>query len=220
MPKGILCCPKCYQPGMDTYDFYEYAILNDGKEHWSFYYEQKQERKCRCWALWEDCGYKVHHPLDPCDCCFNPCDHTPDIVTYENGIEVNRQKDCFCGMLCCLVFICVAYLIYCLYFTIFIWYDLYVSCCKRRKRVKVFCAGEKEEKISEDESFWTNNNTKLYTEAYWCNNYPNLFKCSKCSYQAKSFKEFLDKNQISENPVEIANTQNDVTNGGINYETQ
>ena len=32
MPKGILYCPKCYQPGMDTYDFYEYAILNDGKE--------------------------------------------------------------------------------------------------------------------------------------------------------------------------------------------
>ena len=96
------------------------------------------------------------------------------------------------------------------------WYDIYVAFCKKRKRYKIFCAGEERQKVGEGEIF-DNKNTNLYTEDYSCNyNFSNLFNCYKCSYQGKSFKEFLDINQIEENPVDIVNTQNNDTNAGIN----
>ena len=89
MRSGFLLCPKCHEQGMNSFDFYESIKLNDGKEHWSFYFINKENRQCKFWALLEECGHPVNNCADLCNCCFNPCDKTPDVVTYENGIEVN-----------------------------------------------------------------------------------------------------------------------------------
>ena len=78
--------------------------------------------------------------------------------------------------------------------------------------MKEIRTGNRLENISENESFWNDYNTNLYTENYWCNNYFNLFICKKCNYMGKSFKDFLDINQTTEYPVGIVDTQTDIAN--------
>ena len=213
MLSGRLICPKCHNLGMSNYLYYESNIC-DGQELWIFYNSETKRDNWKCWALLEVCGCTVHKWYDPCNCCFNPCKYTPTVVTEVNGVEVSREKDCFCGMCCCFLFFLVCYLIYIFYFTIFFWYDLYYHFCKTSKEIKTVCTGNGEQLVENSYNWAENDN--VYTENYWCNNYPNLFNCKKCNYHGKSFKEFIDNNQTSDNPVNIVNTQTDITNAGIN----
>ena len=167
MPQVILCCPKCHQPEMNNFSFYESRNLNDNKYHYIFYNEIKQKRECKYWALLEEYGYPVHSCLELCNWCFDPCNNTPDVVTYnEYGKEINRQKDALCGIVCCILFLSVVSIIYSMYFTIFIWYDIYYACFKKRKRIREICTGQEVINIPDDKSFWNDYNTNLYTENY------------------------------------------------------
>ena len=97
----------------------------------------------------------------------------------------------------CALFLVICTLIYMLYFTIFIWYDIFYFCCEPLDYHKVICTGDRKESIPDDSDYWTSDKAKLFTEEYWCKNYPKLFKCTKCNHSAESFKDFLDYKQIS-----------------------
>ena len=197
---------------MNNFSFYESIKLNDGHDHYIFYNEIKKERECKIWALLGLCGKEAEKCYDPFDWCFNPCDKTPNVVTTVDGIVVDRKPDYATGCCYCFLFIMLCGFIYFLYGSIFLWYDLYYNFCKKRKREKEIFNGQSLINVPEDESFWSDYNTSLYTENYWCNNYSYLFNCKKCNYAGKSFKEFLDVNQIVENPVSIVDTQTDIVN--------
>ena len=208
MPSGELYCPKCHNPGMCNYLYYESKILNDGRYHWIFYNTEERSGTWKCWALMEVCGCTPRHWYDPCGCCFNPCAHTTEVVTYVDGVEVKREKDLASGIVCCFLFFLVCYLIYIMYFTIFFWYDIYYYCCKSRKTMRDICTGNGHTLVPEDSNYWADHIGNFYTEKYWCNNFPGLFMCTECNYRANSFKDFMDVNQTS-NSVNIATTQND-----------
>ena len=193
MLSGKLICPKCQNNGMSNYLYYDSVKSN--VENWFFYNTQPEKKRWKCWALLELCGKTPNHWYDPCGWCFNPCKYTPDVVTTVNGIEVNRQKDAACGICCCIIFSCVCYLIYAMYVTVFVWYDIYYYFCKKRKTEKVIFNGNGNMIRDSDSNYWINVNPNLYTENFWCYNYPNLFQCTRCNYFGKSFKEFLDINQ-------------------------
>ena len=82
-----------------------------------------------------------------------------------------------------------------MYVTVFVWYDIYYYFCKKRKTEKVIFNGNENMIRDSDSNYWINVNPNLYTENFWCYNYPNLFQCTRCNYFGKSFKEFLDINQ-------------------------
>lgn len=216
MISGKLSCPKCHSTGMNGYEYYESKTFDDGEARWIFYNTSIKFKQWKCWALVEECGCRVHKCYDPFGCCFNPCDHTPDVVTVENGIEVNRQKDCCIGYLCCFAFFLVCYLIYALYVTIYFWYDLYYYFCKTSKSVRKICIGKTSKTIEDDKYLWYDNDINLFTEKFWCTNFPYIFICEKCNHKAKTFKDFLDINQKTENPVNIVTNQTDITNNVIN----
>ena len=218
MPSGKLLCPKCHNPGMSDFLLYESKKFEDCKDHWIFYNRERQygHWRWKCWALVEVRGYPVKNCFDPFGWCFDPCKHTPDVITYENGREVSRSKDFCIGYLMCALFLVVCTLIYMLYFTIFIWYDIFYCCCEPLDYHKVICTGDRKESIPDDSDYWTSDKAKLFTEEYWCKNYPKLFKCTKCNHSAESFKDFLDYKQISENSANDDKTHADVTMEGIN----
>ena len=82
MLSGKLSCPKCQSTGMNGYEYYESKTFDDGEARWIFYNTIIKFKQWKCWALVEECGCRVHKCYDPFGCCFNPCDHTPDVVTY------------------------------------------------------------------------------------------------------------------------------------------
>ena len=215
MSKGQLNCPVCKKAGMgpNSYLYYESQRLNDGQDHFLFYNTQTQFNAWKCWALVEECGCTVHHWYDPCGLCFNPCDHTPDVVTYNvYGQEISRQKDCATGTICCLLFVFLSYVIYFMYFGFFIWYDIYYYFCKSSTTMKSICFGNQEKLYPEHGNYWAEIGPNFYTEYYWCTNFPGLFRCIGCNYQGKSFKEFMEINQMSFNEVQVVNNQNEVIN--------
>ena len=208
MPSGILRCPKCQNLAMGSYSYYDSIKL--GNEHWFFYNLVPEPQKWKCWALLHLFGKEPVHWYDPCDCCFNPCHYTPTVVTTINGDVVDVHKDFCCGMCCCIIFFCVCYLIYFMYVTIFVWYDIYYYFCRKRKNEKSIFIGNTEVTKPLESNYWADVKPNLYTENFWCDNYPSLFRCTKCNYSGKSFREFLDVNQPT------SNLQNDTTNVEIN----
>lgn len=216
MPNGQLFCPKCKTAGMgqNSYLYYESRVYKD-QEGFIFYNRVTIENKWKCWALVEECGCMVKNYFDPFGWCFNPCDHTPDVITYVNNKPVRKNKDFFCGLLLCMLYFCVIAIIIYMYALIFFWYDLYHCFCKKEKIIKIIYTGKEEVSYSEDEDYGLDIKRNFSTEDYWCKHFPDLFKCKKCNYQGKTFKEFMDINQIAEHPVEIVNTQMDETNAGI-----
>lgn len=216
MPSGHLLCPKCKNWGMSNYYFYESRNYNK----YIFYNRKEGSRECKCWALLYHCGYTVHNPIDPCGLLDAICKsykkdeaEAPVVIEYENGIEKRRYKDS-CGYCYCILYLLVCYFILAFYVMIFFWYDLYYAFFKKPKIYKIICTGNGSKIVPEEDVLDSDFNI----EEYWCNNFPNLFKCtnSECGYQGESFKEFMDINQISGEPVNIASIQNDVTNTGIN----
>ena len=198
MKSGKLRCPNCQSPGMGNYLYYD-SIYSSGNTLWFFYYTQTQIKTWKCWALLEVCGTYPKHWYDPCGWCFNPCDYTPDVVTTVNGVEVSRSADLATGFLCCLIFLCVCYLIYGMYASIFIWYDLYYYFLKELPTYKIIFIGNGEMKVDSDSDYWVNYNPNLYTEQFLCDNFPNLFFCRSCYYYGKSFRDFLTVKQLLPN---------------------
>ena len=192
MSSGELRCPKCQTPGMGGYLYYDSKSLNE--KHYIFYNTEAELKKWKCWALLGLCGREPIHWYDPCGQCFNPCNFIPDVVTKIDGVEVSRRKDEACGICCCICFLLICYLIYAMYATIFVWYDIYYYFCKERTIKKIICLGNSKETVSMD--YWPNVGPNLYTENYWCNNFPNLFRCNNCNYCAKTFRDFMGNDQI------------------------
>ena len=212
MPQDELICPNCRSQGMNGYLYCESRVTNDGKYQWLFYNIIPKENTWKCWALLDSCGCKVHTWYDPCNCCFNPCDHTPDVVTYINGQEVRREKDCATGTICCIFLMFVIYFIYAIYFMLFFWFDLYFYFCGGSPNQKAICTGNGNILVPENSYYWEDD-TNLFTEQYWCINFPYLFVCKSCNYYGKSFKDFIyTNNQAYSVPVNIITSKDAITN--------
>ena len=209
MNSGELKCPSCQNPGMSDYAYYD----SIGDKHWFFYNTQTQFNQWKCWALLESCGTYPKHWYDPCGWCFDPCDHTPDIVTKVNGVQVSRQIDYATGFCCCFFFLIVCEIIYVMYCSIFFWYDLYYYFCKGTTTNKVIFIGNGERVVPSNSYYWTNVDPNFFTEKYWVDNFPNLFHCTRCNYQGKSFKEFMPNNQLANF---LAHEPTSVTNVALN----
>ena len=198
MRSGELRCPNCHNPGMSNYYYYD-SIQSNGNL-WFFYNIDSEVKTWKCWALLYACGSRPKHWYDPCGWCFNPCDYTPDVVTTVNGVEVNRAPDGAIGICCCMIFLCVCYLIYGMYASLFFWYDLYYFFCKPVKEYKIIFIGNGEMRVEIDSYYWVNNNyTHIYTEQFYCDNFPNLFYCTRCNYHGKTFREFMAIKELSSN---------------------
>jgi len=193
MLSGKLICPKCQNNGMDNYLYFDSVKSN--VENWFFYYKQTEEKRWKCWALLDLCGKPPKHWYDPCGCCFNPCDKTPNVITTYDGVEISNRKDTAILICWCVLFFFVCYIIYAMYVTVFVWYDIYYYFCRKRKTEKVIFNGNNVMRVDSDSNYWANINPNFYTEKFLCDNYHNLFHCTRCNYYGKSFKEFLDINQ-------------------------
>ena len=215
MYSGQLRCPNCHNLGMSGYLYYESGNLKNGQTYWIFYNRETQHNGWKCWALMDVCGCTIHHWYDPCGCCFNPCDLTPDRVTYVDGVEVHREKDCATGMCWCLVFLFLCYIIYALYFGLYFWYDLYYYYCKGSQKMKVIFTGKGDVLIPEGNIYYSDKNGNTYTEQYWCTYYPTIFICRQCNHCARSFKEFIEINQAPSSTVNIV-AQNNFPNSNSN----
>lgn len=213
MNYGEFHCPKCSERGMGDYKCYESKILNDGQKHWVFYNIEKESGGWLCWALLHTCGVKVKHWWDPWGCCFNPCKVARTKVTiYEDSYGNKYKEESYCEHFCyCFLFLMVCSFLYMVYFTFFIWYDIYYAFC-HKKRVKIMCTGNGERKEDDNDLYWDSITDFTFTENWWMN-FPDLFVCSKCAYRGNSFIDFVEPGHKN---VEIVNTQADVTNAGIN----
>ena len=206
-------CPKCFQPGMGNYIYYDSRILNDGQKHWIFYNIETEPSGWVCWALLYECGVKVEHWWDPCGCCFNPCTVARTHVTvYQNAygdryVETSYWEH-FC---CCFLFLMLCYFLYMIYFSIFIWYDIYNAFCNV-KRVKMMCIGNGQIKVDDNDLHWNNIKDYTFTENWWMN-FPNLFFCYKCTYRGVSFRDFIGPGHIN---VPVVGSKDEVINTGIN----
>ena len=97
-----------------------------------------------------------------------------------------------------------------MYVTVFVWYDIYYYFCRKRIDEKSIFIGNSEITRPLDSNYWSDVKPNLYTENFWCDNYPSLFRCNNCNYIGKSFREFLDVNQPT------SYSSHDITNVEIN----
>ena len=214
MTYGQFSCPKCHNPGMGGYSYYE----SDGNGHWIFYNTETRTNNWKCWAaLPVCCGFEVHHWYDPCGCCFNPCNFKTDkIKPYDTIYDIEAKEDkAWCILGCrCFFFIILCYVIYFMYFCFFIWYDIYYAFCHKQRLKKVYI-GYGERTFDDNENIWSYADSRAFTEQNWINNYQSLFRCPKCFFNSNTFLDFIGNEQRA---VQIANIQTDMTNAGINIE--
>ena len=203
MFKGELYCPKCHSQGMSDYLYYESRTLFDGINRYIFYNIETESDGWICWSLLSKCGFRIHHWYDPCGCCFNPCDVPIVRTTYMDGHVEERGSDVVCAFQCAF-FIFLCYFIYCFYFMFFIWFDIFFCFCSVKTK-RIICVGAYIEVVYEGEDIMKRINFALLTEQYWTFNFPMLFKCNKCGYFSKTFRDFMDLNQ---RPFPIVNNQN------------
>ena len=65
-------------------------------------------------------------------------------------------------------------------------------CCKE-KFYEILMANGEEKTIPIKDGFWKNFDRTGYTDYFWEDNFPNLFKCERCHYVKNTFYEFLVK---------------------------
>jgi len=188
---GDLFCPNCKRQGMNKYTFWSSRLINEYTKQWIFYNKIKKKREWKCWSIIELCGKKIHNWYDPCKCCFNPCK-----INEETRKKADAEEQ-LCIVILKFLFIYELFaFIYIGYVFLFLWFDIFYFLCYREKLYVILMPIGEEKIIPVKDGLWKNFETTGYTDYFWEDNFPNLFKCEKCNYAHNTFYKFLRKDGI------------------------
>ena len=175
---GELICPNYQYKGMNKYTFWSSRIINEYTKQWLFYNKIEKRRGWKCWSIFELCSKKINNWYDPWGCCFNPC-------SGNTGLCVGLLKILFIYFL--FGFIYLGYIF------LFLWFDIFYCFCYKQKFYQILMPNGGDKTIPIKEGLWKNFETAGYTDFFWEDNFPNLFKCKRCCCQKRTFYEFLRK---------------------------
>ena len=197
---GNFICPNCKEAKLDVYTNWlsQYRITDDNKNerHWIFYYKTMSNEKKFGFILikfFEHCSVKITE--------FS-------VLTFVK------------------LFFLVQFF-YILYISILIWVDIIIYVCSKNKYNYTYLSNINDnEKFNESLINYNDNENNIWRnfggipEGVIALKSNDLFRCLKCNYNPKSFKDFIPnlstiKNDESNNIINNNNNIN-ITDSGSN----